>query len=156
VNISRVKTYSESDTINAGANFGKLLKKGDIVGLYGGLGSGKTVFTKGIAKALGIEECITSPTFTIVKEYYGKIPLYHFDAYRIGNAADMLDTGILDYLDGSGVVVVEWADLTDNILPSSVIRVNLLKYPGDNDNIRIIEMPVKLEGEDAVDESPGC
>jgi tRNA threonylcarbamoyladenosine biosynthesis protein TsaE len=143
--VERIKSYSEKDTICAGEKFGKLLQKGDIIGLYGELGSGKTAFTKGIAKALGIEEYVTSPTFTVVNEYYGSLPLYHFDAYRIESADEMLNTGMEDYLDGSGIVVVEWADMIEELLPDSLVRVNLLKCSQD-DSARLIEIHSRGEG----------
>jgi tRNA threonylcarbamoyladenosine biosynthesis protein TsaE len=138
--VKRIKSYSEEDTINAGEKLGKLLQKGDIIGLYGELGSGKTAFTKGIAKALEIEEYVTSPTFTVVNEYYGRFPMYHFDAYRIESTDEMLNTGMEDYLDGSGIVVVEWADMVEELLHDSFTRVNLFKCPEENYNARLIEI----------------
>jgi tRNA threonylcarbamoyladenosine biosynthesis protein TsaE len=122
---------SVEETVMLGQRLGKLLQKGDNVCLAGGLGTGKTAFTGGIAKALGISEYITSPTFTIINEYKGRLPLYHLDVYRIGNVGEVLDTGYDEYIDGNGITVIEWADLIREILPANRIEVVIEK---DNDN----------------------
>ncbi|MGI6668538.1 MAG: tRNA (adenosine(37)-N6)-threonylcarbamoyltransferase complex ATPase subunit type 1 TsaE [Acetivibrionales bacterium] len=128
----RFHSGSVEDTVRLGQRLGKLLQKGDNVCLTGGLGTGKTAFTGGIAKALGISEYITSPTFTIVNEYQGRLPLYHLDVYRIGSDIDeVLDVGYDEYIDGNGVTVIEWADLIRGILPENRIEVAIEK---DNDS----------------------
>jgi tRNA threonylcarbamoyladenosine biosynthesis protein TsaE len=110
-----------------------MLRKGDNVCLIGELGTGKTAFTGGIAKGLGIGGYITSPTFTIVNEYEGRLPLYHFDVYRISDVDEMLDTGYYEYIDGDGVTVIEWADLIRDILPSERIEVRIEKNDDGSD-----------------------
>ena len=112
-----------------------MLKSGDIVALYGDLGAGKTVFAKGIASGLDINEEITSPTFTLLKEYQGKMKMNHFDLYRIEDEDELLHTGFFDYLGAEGVCVIEWADRAGE-LPSS-IRVDLQGSGDDTRTIRI-------------------
>jgi len=106
-----VEASNESGTINAGERLGRILRKGDIVCLYGDLGAGKTSFVKGIARGLGIEEReITSASFVIIAEHNGRVPLYHIDLYRVEDGDDVRDLGLEEYLGGEGVAVVEWAE----------------------------------------------
>ena len=103
-----MESFSEKDTFLIGKQFGTQAKAGDIYLLHGDLGVGKTVFTKGFAEGLGIEEPITSPTFTLIHEYMeGRLPFYHFDVYRIGDVEEMYDIGIDEYLFGDGVCLIE-------------------------------------------------
>ena len=107
---------------------GEQAKPGDIYTLNGDLGVGKTVFSQGLAKGLGIAEPISSPTFTIVQVYEeGRLPFYHFDVYRIGDAEEMEEIGYQDYFYGNGVCLIEWADLIREILPEKVIPVLIEK-----------------------------
>lgn len=109
---------NEEDTRSFGLALGRSLKPNDIVALVGDLGTGKTTLTKYIASGLGIKEMITSPTFTIVCEYHsGRLPLYHFDVYRIEDSEDMFEIGAEEYFDGGGVSIVEWADMIAEIMP---------------------------------------
>ncbi len=127
-NLISIRTMSEKETGDVGFKLGRIIKNGDIVCLTGELGAGKTVFVKGIASALNVDEYITSPTFTIVNEYNnGKFPVYHFDVYRISEPDDMYEIGFEEYIYGDGVVVIEWADLIKEILPPEVIWVNIEK-----------------------------
>lgn len=126
-----VLTNSDEETLLAGEDFSRTLKEGDVVALNGDLGAGKTVFVKGIAKGLHIADIVTSPTFTILREYKGSMPLYHFDVYRISDPEEMFDIGFSEYLDGNGVSVVEWAEKIEELLPERVIRV-LIKKTGNN------------------------
>lgn len=103
-------TNNAKETAEAGYNFGKTLKASDIVLFKGEMGAGKTHFTKGIGKALGIEDEITSPTFALVNEYFGKIPLFHFDLFRINSFDDLYATGFFDYPERGGVIAVEWSE----------------------------------------------
>ncbi len=112
-------TQSEKDTVRLGKAIGGKLKKGSIICLQGELGSGKTHFTKGIASGLGVEDIVSSPTFTIMNEYSGRLPLYHFDVYRI-DADEFLDIGLDEYLYGDGVSVVEWADRLDGAVKGAL------------------------------------
>ena len=107
-----------------------------MIALTGDLGTGKTALTKSIAEGLGITEVITSPTFNIVKEYYsGRIPMYHFDVYRIGDIDEMYELGYEEYFYGNGVCIVEWADLIEDIIPEDAIRIDI-EY-GENEGERI-------------------
>lgn len=107
-----------------------------IICLDGELGSGKTVFTKGIANALGIQESITSPTFTIIKEYEGELPLYHMDVYRLNGDVD--GTGIEEYFTKGGVVVIEWADMVKDILPKERLEIKF-RVAGENKRVLILK-----------------
>ena len=107
---------------------GQLAKAGEVYTLTGDLGVGKTVFTQGFAKGLGIEEPVNSPTFTILQIYEGgRLPLYHFDVYRIGSVEEMDETGFEEYMTGEGVSLIEWADLIREILPGERTRIRIEK-----------------------------
>lgn len=124
----------ERDAAEFGRNLGASLESGDVVAMIGDLGTGKTTLTKYIAEGLGIEETITSPTFTIVKEYNsGRLPLYHFDVYRLENGDQLWETGADDYLYGKGVSIVEWADIVEDALPidRKTIYIEYGKNPGE-------------------------
>ncbi|HHW00143.1 MAG TPA: tRNA (adenosine(37)-N6)-threonylcarbamoyltransferase complex ATPase subunit type 1 TsaE [Clostridiaceae bacterium] len=136
--MKRIETYSVDQTIEAGRLLGSILQKGDVICLEGALGTGKTAFTSGIAKALGIDGYIKSPTFTIVNEYKGKLPLYHFDVYRISDSSEMFEVGFEEYLYGNGVVVIEWANMIKDILPEEYIRVDICKDREKGQDARII------------------
>lgn len=128
----KIETNSAEETFALGERIGKRAKPGDVYTLTGDLGVGKTVFTQGLAKGLGIAEPINSPTFTIVQVYEeGRLPLYHFDVYRIGDVEEMDEIGFEDYVYGSGVSLIEWANLIEEILPQDrtdiVIEKNLEK-----------------------------
>lgn len=122
-----VTMHNEAETREFGIQTGKSAAPGDILALIGDLGTGKTTLTKAIAEGLGITEVITSPTFNIVKEYRsGRIPLYHFDVYRIGDPEEMFEIGYEEYFYGDGLCVVEWADLIEELIPpgAKVIRIS--------------------------------
>jgi len=121
----KITTGSAEETVALGRKLGNILEGGDTLCLNGDLGTGKTAFTGGIAKALNIGGYITSPTFTIVNEYKGRLPLYHFDVYRIANPDEMFETGFDEYIGGDGIVVIEWADQIRDILPPERIEVYL-------------------------------
>ena len=125
---------SPEETLDIGYKFGKTLKRGTIVALTGELGTGKTLFTKGIAKALGVKEYqyVNSPSFVIVKEYSSKkMPLYHFDLYRLKSSHDLDTVGYEEYFYSKGISVVEWADRAKDLLPDKYISVKF-KYSGKN------------------------
>ena len=116
------------DRYKLGEKIGQMAKPGMVISLTGDLGVGKTVFTQGLAKGLGIEEPVNSPTFTIVQVYEeGRLPLYHFDVYRIGDIEEMDEIGYEDYFYGEGVCLIEWADLIKEILPEQMCRVTIEK-----------------------------
>ena len=116
-----------------GFDLAKKLKQGDIIALIGDLGTGKTTLTKSIAEGLGITEMITSPTFTIVQEYHqGRLPLYHFDVYRVNDVEEMYELGYEEYFFGQGVCVIEWADLIMDIIPKGALIINI-EYGAEED-----------------------
>jgi tRNA threonylcarbamoyladenosine biosynthesis protein TsaE len=115
------------ETLAIGVQFGKAVQAGSVICMRGDLGVGKTVFTKGFAIGLGIDEHITSPTFTIVNEYNGRIPFYHFDVYRISDPDEMYDIGYEEYFFGDGVCLVEWAELIDELIPKDVTWITIEK-----------------------------
>ncbi len=125
--MEKIYLKDEIDTKEIGYKLGKLLKKGNVVCLVGDLGAGKTTITQSIAKGLEIEDYITSPTFTIVNEYEGAIPLYHFDVYRIASSEEMLEIGFEEYVYGQGVCIIEWANLIKEILPGDYLYIEM-KY----------------------------
>ena len=115
--IKNIYLDNDKETREIGFKLGKLLKPGSIVCLIGDLGAGKTTMTQSLAEALEVDDYITSPTFTIVNEYEGKMPLYHFDVYRIGCSEEMYDIGFDEYINGEGVCIIEWANIIEDILP---------------------------------------
>lgn len=143
--MKKFRTYSAEQTVEIGLKLGETLKQRDIVCLTGDLGAGKTAFTSGIAAALGVKSHITSPTFTIVNEYSGTIPLYHFDVYRISDPGEMFEIGFEEYIFGNGVVVIEWADLIEELLPDEYIEVEIKKDISVDENLRIITIDFKGE-----------
>lgn len=123
-----LESKSPEDTFQIGMRLGKLAEAGEVYTLTGDLGVGKTVFTQGFAKGLGIDESVNSPTFTILQIYEGgRLPLYHFDVYRIGSVEEMEETGYEEYIMGDGVSLIEWADLIEEILPRKRPRVLIEK-----------------------------
>lgn len=123
-----IETNSAEETFALGKALGEKASPGQIYTLDGDLGTGKTVFTQGVAAGLGITEAISSPTFTIIQEYdTGRLPLYHFDVYRIGDIEEMEEIGYDDYFFGEGLCLIEWADLIREILPEHVIRITIEK-----------------------------
>ena len=134
-----IRLNSETDTRALGLRIAEAAEPGDVVALIGDLGTGKTALTKYIAEGLGIKGDISSPTFTIVKEYRsGRMPLYHFDVYRLGSGDELLDIGAEEMLDGDGLCVIEWADIVADILPEDALAVRL-DY-GENEGERIAEI----------------
>ncbi|WP_101773684.1 tRNA (adenosine(37)-N6)-threonylcarbamoyltransferase complex ATPase subunit type 1 TsaE [Peptostreptococcus faecalis] len=135
----------ENFTYKIGKQIGQKLFPGAVICLNGDLGAGKTTITKSIAKELGIEEDITSPTFTIVNEYMdGKYPLYHFDVYRIGSSEEMYDIGFDEYVYSDGVSIIEWSNLIEDILPKERLDI-LITYEGEGRNISIVPYGDKYE-----------
>lgn len=130
------KSYEETQKI--ASDFARTLKSGDVICMYGDLGAGKTAFVQGMAKGLNITEPITSPTFTIVNEYSGSLPLYHFDVYRIADSDEMYEIGYEEYVYGDGISVIEWAELIEDILPDKCYRVTILKELANGDDYRKI------------------
>ena len=123
-----IETRSPEETFQLGEELGRKAVPGQVFTLTGDLGVGKTVFTQGLAKGLGIEEPVNSPTFTIVQVYEeGRLPFYHFDVYRIGDVEEMEEVGFADYVMGEGVSLIEWADLIEEILPEKRTEIRIEK-----------------------------
>lgn len=123
-----IETYSQDETRELGKAIGAKLEAGDVVCLTGDLGVGKTVLVQGIAEGLGIEEGICSPTFTLIQEYYeGRLPLYHFDVYRISNVTDMDELGYEEYFYGKGVCLVEWGEMVRELFPENTVYITIEK-----------------------------
>ncbi|HUF93929.1 MAG TPA: tRNA (adenosine(37)-N6)-threonylcarbamoyltransferase complex ATPase subunit type 1 TsaE [Candidatus Limnocylindria bacterium] len=120
-----VVTASPEDTARAGERLAATLGPGDVVALTGELGAGKTCFVQGLARGLGVQTRATSPTFVLVNEYRGRVPVHHVDAYRTAHAAELVDLGLLELFDGDGVTVVEWADRAAALLPERAIHVHI-------------------------------
>lgn len=136
-----ILTHSVEETENAGCRFAGKLKRGDVVAFFGGLGMGKTAFIRGIARGLEITDHVSSPTFAIVHEYRGKIPLYHFDMYRVTTWEDLDTTGFFDYLESGGICVIEWSENIEQALPESTVKISIARGSGENsDSERIIKI----------------
>ena len=130
-------TNSPEETEELGERLGRALSPGDVVAFTGDLGAGKTAFTRGLARGLGITERITSPTFTIVNEYLGgRLPLFHFDMYRLGSSEELYEIGWEDYLARGGVCAVEWSEIVADALEEPCIRVDIRQ--GETENQRKI------------------
>ena len=135
------ETHNSKETYELGFNMGKSAKAGDVYCLDGDLGVGKTVFTQGFAKGLGINEPINSPTFTIVQEYHeGRLPLYHFDVYRIGDITEMDEIGYEEYFYSEGVCLIEWGKLISEIMPENATYITISKDLSKGFDYRRIEV----------------
>ena len=128
-------TKTSEETIELGFKIGQKLKKGNIIAMQGTLAAGKTTITKGIAKALEITDTITSPTFCLISEYYGKMPLYHMDVYRLEGSEDFENLGTEDMLYGDGVCIIEWSEKIMESLPKETIIINI--QPQDDGSRKI-------------------
>ena len=127
-NMRIIESFSREETFELGREIGKNAKPCSVFALTGDLGTGKTVFTQGVAAGLGITEPVNSPTFTIVQQYdNGRLPLYHFDVYRIGDISEMDEIGYEDCFYGNGVTLIEWSNLISELLPEHVITVTIEK-----------------------------
>ena len=137
----KLLTHSPEETEQIGMQLGNRLRPGDVVAFYGGLGAGKTAFTRGVARGLGIAGPVASPTYTLVNEYLsGRLPLFHFDLYRLSSEDELFDIGWEDYLDREGVCCVEWSEHAEGALDGA-IRVTLRPGPGG-----LQEREIEIEG----------
>lgn len=135
----QVVSLGADDTQRVGEQIGRLLSAGDIVCLYGELGTGKTVLAKGLAKGLGVpgRDAVRSPSFVLIHHYHGRVPLYHADLYRLNGSTDIADIGLRDLLGGDGVAVIEWADKLDASLPVERLDISLEHHSEDRRLITI-------------------
>ncbi len=132
-------TRSSEETFNIGKALGKLLKQGDVIAFFGELGAGKTVFAQGIAQGIDVKEYVTSPTFTIINEYQGALPLYHFDVYRLEEPEELLELGYEEYFYGEGITVIEWAEKITDYLPPDYMAVYIYKVNNANNEDNIFD-----------------
>jgi tRNA threonylcarbamoyladenosine biosynthesis protein TsaE len=136
--VERALTHSTDETLALAGTVGELLRAGDVVSLVGDLGAGKTVFARGVARALGVTEPVVSPSFTIVREYDGRMPLVHVDVYRIDTVQELYDLGFEELVRDDAVTLVEWGHMIDGLLPPDRLDVRLA--PGDTDDERVVEI----------------
>ena len=135
--MNRFITNSAEETERLGERIASKLKGMEVIALFGGLGMGKTAFTRGLARGLGADDVVSSPTFALVNEYSGRVPVYHFDMYRVTSWDDLYSTGFFDYLD-TGVLVIEWSENIEGALPENALRITISR--GENDNQRIFDI----------------
>ena len=143
-----VITKNESETILEGKKLGLTLHPGAIIALYGELGAGKTTFIRGLAEGLNIKMHVSSPTFTIVNEYPGDIPLFHFDTYRLETESELYDIGWDDYPERGGICAVEWSEKVPNAFPADTIIVKLENTGNNNRRIEIINNSINNESQE--------
>lgn len=146
-----VETVSAEETFTLGEALGKTAVPGQVYTLTGDLGVGKTVFAQGFARGLGIAGTVNSPTFTILQIYEeGRLPLYHFDVYRIADVEEMEEIGYEDYFYGEGVCLIEWAELIEEILPENLVRISIVKNPEKGFDYREIEIQRNSDPENTI------
>lgn len=131
----QVVTETAAETEALGEKMGSLLQGGEILALFGPMGMGKTTFTRGVARGLGSNDSVSSPTFALVHEYTGRVPLYHFDMFRVTTWNDLYSTGFFDYLESGGILVIEWSENIEGALPETAVRIEI--SPGKTETERI-------------------
>lgn len=136
--MAQYRTTSPEETEALGFRLGKCLHGGEVLALFGGLGMGKTAFTRGIAAGLGIPSGVSSPTFALVHDYTGRLTVHHFDMYRVDGWDDLYSTGFFDYLDTEDVLIIEWSENIEGALPPDAIRITISK--GESEEERLFEM----------------
>lgn len=136
--MAQYRTTSPEETEALGFRLGKCLHGGEVLALFGGLGMGKTAFTRGIAAGLGIPSGVSSPTFALVHDYTGRLTVHHFDMYRVDGWDDLYSTGFFDYLDTEDVLIIEWSENIEGALPPDAIRITISK--GEAEEERLFEM----------------
>lgn len=139
--MERIISNSPAETEKIGEKLAQNLKGTEVIALFGGLGMGKTAFTRGLCRGLGVDNGVSSPTFALVNEYSGKFNIYHFDMYRVTTWDDLYSTGFFDYID-TGVLVIEWSENIEGALPDNALKITISR--GENDDQRIFE----IEGTD--------
>ncbi|HIV74550.1 MAG TPA: tRNA (adenosine(37)-N6)-threonylcarbamoyltransferase complex ATPase subunit type 1 TsaE [Candidatus Pseudogracilibacillus intestinigallinarum] len=146
--VFQITTNNEDETKQLAFVLGKLLRRGDVLTLEGDLGAGKTTFTKGIAKGLGIKRNVTSPTFTILKQYEGTMPLYHIDAYRLEHSEE--DIGFDEFIYGDGVTIIEWPMFIREYLPENIMKITIQFV---EETKRTIKLELDMEREEQVQQA---
>ena len=141
----KIITRDEDETYKLGVLIGSIIIPGTVFSLNGDLGTGKTHFTKGLAEGLEVKDYITSPSFTILNEYEGRLKLHHFDVYRIEDISEMYEIGFEDYIDGDGVCVIEWGDMVKDLLPKDTVNIKINMVDNNTREI-LIEENEKLQG----------
>ena len=136
--MATIISNSANETEQLGERVARALKGKEVIALFGGLGMGKTAFTRGLARGFGIDEGVSSPTFALVNEYRGSVTVYHFDMYRVQTWDDLYSTGFFDYI-GNGVLVIEWSENIEGALPDDAVRVNIQRGAHDEQRIFTIE-----------------
>jgi len=132
--IKEILSHSDRETYAIGAGFGEKAKPGTVICVDGDLGAGKTVFAKGVAAGLGSAAAVKSPTYTLMRIYGdGRLPLYHFDVYRIDDEDEMAEMGFFEYLRGDGVTLIEWSNLIEGLIPPDAIRIKIERIPGEEE-----------------------
>ena len=134
----KLLSKSPEQTIVLGRQLGKLMSPGGAICVYGNLGAGKTYFAKGLAESLGVSEHVTSPTFTIINEYEGRIPFYHVDAYRLNDEEEAYELGLEEYLYGRGVTLIEWPERINSLLPDEYLQV-FISLTDEGDEFRVLD-----------------
>lgn len=134
----KIELKGIEDTDRFGRRLGQLAQPGDVICLNGDLGAGKTTLSKSVGLGLEVEDYITSPTFTIINEYEGRLPLYHFDVYRLNDGEELYDLGVDDYFYGEGVCLIEWAENIRDYLPED--RLEIWIYRSDNPDDRVVQL----------------
>lgn len=135
--MQKFETHSAEETEAVAEKLADTLSGNEIIAMFGGLGAGKTAFTIGLAKGLGADDCVSSPTFALVNEYEGRCPIYHFDMYRVTTGDDLYSTGFFDYMD-NGVMIIEWSENIESYLPENRITIHIVPT-GENDREITIE-----------------
>lgn len=136
--MSRIISKSPENTEILGEKIADKLRGNEVIALFGGLGMGKTAFTRGLCRGLGVNDGVSSPTFALVNEYSGKYNIYHFDMYRVNTWDDLYSTGFFDFID-NGILVIEWSENIEGALPDNAIRITITKGQDDNERIFDIE-----------------
>ncbi len=137
--MSQFISTSLQETEQFGLRFAQSLKGGEVIAMYGGMGMGKTAFTRGLACGLGIASGVSSPTFALVHEYQGRLKVYHFDMFRVNGWDDLYSTGFFDYLDTEAVLVIEWSENIEEALPKACIKIHVETGQNENERIFTIE-----------------
>ncbi len=133
--MQQITTASPAETEKLGEQIAEKLNGGELIALFGGMGMGKTAFTRGLSRGLGILNGVSSPTFALVHEYHGRLPVYHFDMFRVNGWEDLYSTGFFDYLESGGVLVIEWSENIEAALPEASIRIKIRQGVHENERI---------------------